>query len=261
MLEKSKKKSKVNGRISTLLTIIGVLVFVFSGYKLITLGWVYYHNHQILSEVQKVYVQHEPVVEEVLEELEIGRIRSQFIELQEINEDIIGWISIDGTKVNYPILQASDNAFYLTHNYEKEYTTAGSIFMDYRNNLETDNPNTIVYGHRMRDNSMFNSLKDFLEEDFFNDHGTISFDTMYESYEAEVFAAYSTTTDFDYIQTNFELGTDYLTLVHQMKQQSKFDKDIEIGMDDQIITLSTCDYLLDPNKGRLVVHAKLTKRN
>lgn len=256
MLAKSKSKMKI----SNILTVIAVLVFAFSAYKLVTIALVYYHNHQILAEVQEVYKQHEPAEEEILTELKPGEMRSQFVELQEINQDIVGWVSIDGTKINYPILQANDNDFYLTRNYEKEETLAGSIFMDYRNDVAIDNPNTIVYGHRMRDNSMFQSLTGFLEEDFFYNHGTIRYDTMYESYEAEVFAAYNTTTDFDYIQTDFALGTDFLTLVHQMKQKSKFDKEVEIGMDDQIITLSTCDYMLDPNKGRLVVHAKLVKR-
>lgn len=255
-----KSEKRPRKKISIIVTIVAVLVFGYSLYRLIDIGIMYYHNKQILTEVQEVYDTLPTEQADSSIKIEERKVRQQFIDLQEINEDIVGWISIEDTKINYPILQTNDNIHYLDRNYKEEYTPAGSIFMDYRNDVSEYDPNVVVYGHRMRDNSMFNSLTYFLEEDFFNNHGTIQFDTMYESYDAEVFAAYNTTTDFDYIQTDFQLGTDFLTLVHQMKQKSKFQKDIDIGMDDQIITLSTCDYMLDPDKGRLVVHAKLVKR-
>src|SRR5699024_3859127 len=90
------------------------------------------------------------------------------------------------TKIDYPILQAEDNDYYLNRNYKREDTPAGSIFVDYRNNVAEENRNTIVYGHRMKDDTMFNSLTKYLDEDFLKDHQTIKYDTMYGSYDAEV---------------------------------------------------------------------------
>lgn len=108
---------------------------------------------------------------------------------------------------------------------------------------------------------MFNSLKNFLDKDFFDSHKIVKFDTLYESYDAEVFAVYNTTTDFDYIQTDFSSEEAFESLLDEIQKKSKYHTDIDLTADDQIITLSTCDYLLDPNKGRLVVHAKLVKKS
>lgn len=190
-----------------------------------------------------------------------GEVREQFNELKEVNHDILGWITVDNTKINYPILQSEDNEYYLTRNYEREESIAGSVFMDYRNDITDYNSNIILYAHWMKDDSMFNGLDKFLDEDFFYNHEAIYFDTMYESYQAEVFSVYNTTTDFNYIQTEFDHQHEYGSLLTEIKQKSKYDTDIELGMEDQIITLSTCDYMLDPDKGRLVVHAKLIKRD
>lgn len=246
--------------LTNIITVVCIIVFAYSLFHLVKIGYMYYQNHQVLSEVQDVYgdLESEPP-----SSIEFGerKIRSQFEELQQINEDIVGWISIDDTKIDYPILQAPDNDYYLSRNYEHSETAAGSIFMDYRNDVKEYEPNVVVYGHRMKDNSMFNSLKDFLDEDFFYDHGTIQYDTMYDSYDAVVFSAYSTTTDFNYIETDFEGPLEYFTLLSKMQAESKFDTEMEFDIDDQIITLSTCDYMLDPNEGRLVVHAKLIKRD
>ena len=132
--------------------------------------------------------------------------------------------------------------------------------MDYRIDISAHNPNTILYGHRMKDGSMFEELNKFLDKDFFDNHKVVKFDTLYESYDAEIFAVYKTTTDFDYIQTNFTSDEDYGLLLEEIRENSLYQSDIQINEDDQILTLSTCDYELDPREGRLVVHAKLVKK-
>jgi len=132
--------------------------------------------------------------------------------------------------------------------------------MDYRNNVEEENRNTIVYGHRMKDDTMFNSLTNYLDEEFFKEHQTINYDTMYGSYDAEVFAAYYTTTDFDYIQTDFDSNEEYAGFLNEVEDKSEIQADFDVNADDQIVTLSTCDYTLDPDEGRLVVHAKIVNK-
>ncbi len=261
--EKSGSRMKKN--LSRLLTMGCIAVFIYAGHGLYSIFMEYYKNRQALADVQQIYYQFDEEVPievastEDMSEQQI--IRPQFTELQEINQDIVGWVSIEGTPLDYPILQSDDNDYYLNRNYKKEYSIAGSIFMDYRNDASLNTQNTIIYGHRMKDNSMFNSLKNFLDKDFFDSHKIVKFDTLYESYDAEVFAVYNTTTDFDYIQTDFTTDEEFESLLNEIHEKSKYHTNVELTADDQIITLSTCDYILDPNKGRLVVHAKIVKKS
>lgn len=228
-----------------------------------SIGLEYYHNHKVMKEAQALFLPDTTPKEELVNYYTENHreIRPQFDELLKINEDVVGWISIDDTKINYPIVQGDDNFQYLTRNYKNEDSLAGSIFMDYRNDVNFGNMNMIVYGHNMKDGSMFKELHKFLEEDFFYAHPEIYVDTLYDRFQAEVFSAYYTTTDFNYIQTDFASLNEYGALLEKMKNESTFETDIEVDETDQIITLSTCDYTLDPQKGRLVVHAKLTKEN
>ena len=255
MSDKKQQPSRRKKIISRIITIVSLSVFVYSVYALGSIFYDYYHNRQVLAEVQDIY---ETI--EVPENVTYGEFRSQFYDLHEINEDIVGWITINDTKIDYPILQAEDNDYYLNRNYKREDTPAGSIFMDYRNNVAEENRNTIVYGHRMKDDTMFNSLTKYLDEDFLKDHQTVSYDTMYGSYDAEVFAAYYTTTEFDYIQTEFASDQEYGDFLQEVQDKSEIETDFDVGEEDEIVTLSTCDYTLDPDEGRLVVHAKVVNK-
>lgn len=263
-MEKSRrtiqKKSPLKKFMSRVFTIVCLAVFIYSAYSLVSIFMGYHKNRQVLADAQEIYYDFSDV--EIAEEEEIveGEIRPQFADLQSINSEIRGWISIEDTQINYPILQAENNEDYLNRNYKGDKSIAGSIFMDYRIDIGAHNLNTILYGHRMKDGSMFEELNKFLEKDFFDNHKVVKFDTLYESYDAEIFAVYKTTTDFDYIQTNFTSDEDYGLLLDEIRENSLYHSDIKINEDDQILTLSTCDYELDPREGRLVVHAKLVKK-
>jgi sortase B len=244
---------------SRAITIVCLAVFIYSAYSLISIYLDYQNNRQVLADAQEIYYEFSDV-EIVEEDLEDGEIRPQFNDLQSINNEIVGWVSIEDTQINYPVLQAENNEDYLNRNYKGDHSIAGSIFMDYRIDIGAHNQNTILYGHRMKDGSMFEELTKFLNEDFFDNHQVVKFDTLYESYDAEIFSVYQTTTDFDYIQTEFAADGDFGLLLDEIRENSLYHTDIQINEDDQIITLSTCDYELDPREGRLVVHAKLVKK-
>lgn len=249
-MAKQTKQKKIFHHITTLFILA---VFLFSAVKVMTILKEYKDNRQVLAEVQEIYVQSDR------EEANDGEIRSQFYHLQDINQDIIGWIEIEGTAINYPILQTADNDFYLNQNYLKEEARAGSIFLDYRNSIESFGKNTIIYGHRMKDGSMFAGLKKYLDRDFAREHSIILLDTLYESIELEVFAAYRTTTDFYYIDTDFSDDEEYSDFIDAIQEKNSIQTDVVINSDDSIVTLSTCDYGLDSEDGRLVVHAKVIK--
>ncbi|AMM99148.1 class B sortase [Bacillus pumilus] len=237
------------------LTIVCLGVFIYSGSAIGLELFGYYQNRQVLAKAQTMYG-HEQGMNE---NRESGTIRTSFDELRKVNDDIVGWINMKDTMIQYPIVQSRDNAFYLTRNYLKNDTRAGSIFMDYRNDVLHESPNTVVYGHRMRDGSMFAGLTNYLKEDFFDEHRTFQYDTLYQSYEAEIFAVYETTVDFDYIQTDFQDLGEYAHYLQSVRKKSIYQTKTDVSTDDLILTLSTCDHVLAPKNGRLVVQAKLKK--
>lgn len=226
-------------------------------YSLLNLGSISYDyltNRMVLADVKEIYYQ------DVDPDTINNTTETAFADLLAINEDIVGWINVEDTLIDYPVLQSEDNDYYLTRNYKEEETRAGSIFLDYRTDITSAPKHTILYGHRMKDASMFSGLTKFLEEDFFEDPPSMYFDTLHDQYDIEVFAAYQTHTDFYYIETEFKDDQDYGQFLTEIQAKSTFRSDVEVTAEDQIITLSTCDYSLDPTEGRLVVHGKLVKR-
>ncbi|MCM3147895.1 class B sortase [Bacillus sp. FSL W8-1143] len=238
-----------------MLTIVCLGVFIYSGSAIGLELFGYYQNRQVLAKAQTMYG-HEQGMNESRGP---GTIRTSFDELRKVNDDIVGWINMKDTMIQYPIVQSRDNALYLTRNYLKNDTRAGSIFMDYRNDVLHESSNTVVYGHRMRDGSMFAGLTNYLKKDFFDEHRTFQYDTLYQSYEAEIFAVYETTVDFDYIQTDFRDLGEYAHYLQAVRKKSIYQTKTDVSTDDLILTLSTCDHVLAPKNGRLVVQAKLKK--
>lgn len=246
---------------SSFVTLFYIVVFLYSGFSLVKYLYTYYEATQSLKEVQEIY---ETTLESIDEKegslTEEFTIRPQFRDLQEVNQQIVGWISVDGTKVDNPILQADNNAFYLNHNFKDDYSRAGSIFMDYRNDVMHMNRNTILYGHAMKNGTMFGSLKNYLKQDYAKAHRTIYLDTLYEGYDVEVFAAYETTIDFYYIETEFQTDEAFSHFIEEVNKRSVIKMGVEVSVDDQIVTLSTCKDFFASNEKRIVVQGKLVKR-
>lgn len=235
-----------------------IAVFLFSLIKLGGIGFGYVQSEQVMKEIQEQYKGN---LQETKAAASGNTVRPQFQNLLDINPNIVGWLTIDNTKIDYPILQSSDNSHYLNRNYKEDTSKSGSIFMDYRNQADSLDKHTIVYGHQMKDGSMFGQLDKFLDEDFFSQHKEFQFDTIYESYRVEIFSVYVTTTDFNYIQTDFSTDEAYMDFMEVIKEKSKMPTNIQITEKDNIITLSTCNDLQDPEAGRFVLHGKLTKIN
>ena len=179
---------------------------------------------------------------------------SKYEQLLEINKDVVGWINVPNTKIDYPIMQSYDNLYYLDKTINLEKNRAGSIFMDFRNSGDGQDKHTIIYGHHMRDGTMFKGLIKYENEDFFNNQNIIQVDTLFEEQKWEVFCAYVTGIDFDYLRTHFNTPDEYTTFLTMIQEKSLFPSDVVLTENDQILTLSTCTY--DYNEARLVVHAK-----
>lgn len=241
-----------------------VLVFVFSGGKTISLTIEEKHNSQLMADAQALYKDSDSqsTVTTAANDgvvIDGSEYREAFSDLKNVNSDIVGWLTIPDTKIDYPILKTDNNSFYLTHNYQKESYAAGSLFMDYRNTSELTDPNTIIYGHSMRNKTMFGQLVNYLDKSFFDAHQTISFDSMVLSYDVKIFAVYETTTDNDYIQTEFNNQEAFQSYLAKAQADSLYQTEVAVNSDSRILTLSTCDKDYAAN-GRIVVQGLLVPK-
>ena len=183
------------------------------------------------------------------------RVEKEEENLYDKYEDYRGWIKIDNTNINYPIVQGKDNSFYLDKDINKNYLSSGSIFMNYLNNRFNDE-NTVLFGHHMRNKTMFAQLKKYKEKEFFYGDNDIVIEVENDKVlKYKVFSAYVTDSKDNYIKTNFDDKDQYKEFLEDIKNKSQYKSDIDVNENDKIITLSTCSY--EFNDARMVVHGKL----
>ncbi len=179
-------------------------------------------------------------------------------ELAARNPDFIGWLSIEGTALNYPVMQRkSDKDYYLRRNFDGGYSYYGTPYMDEQCDLALSD-NLIIYGHNMDNGTMFAELRFYTDPEYFKAHPVIRFDTLQEYGEWQVLAAFKTTADdkgFGYHRfIQAETPEEYSEFVAKCKQLSFYDTGVIAQYGEQLLTLSTCEYTRD--HGRLVVVAK-----
>lgn len=180
-------------------------------------------------------------------------------ELKEKNSDTVGWINVNNTNINYPFVQTKDNSYYLNHSFDKKYNEAGWVFLDYRNNKEINNKNTILYAHSRLDKTMFGSLSKVLKSSWYNnkDNHIIRLSTDTENTLWQIFSVYKIPEENYYITTNFNNNEEYNKFLNTIKQRSIHNFNTNLDTNDKILTLSTCY----SDTERTVVHAKLIKRS
>lgn len=178
-------------------------------------------------------------------------------ELKKQNNETVGWIQVKGTNINYPFVQHSDNSYYLSHDFSKNKNNAGWLFLDYRNNINQMNKNTIIYGHGRLDKTMFGSLKNIFKSDWLNDQDNyvIFISTEKENTMWQVFSTYRIKTTSDYLRINFQNDNDYQNFLDMITKRSEHNFNTPINTNDNILTLSTCYN----NEKKVVLHAKLIK--
>lgn len=188
----------------------------------------------------------------------LERMRAGIASLAQINPDIYGWISVEGTNIDYPLVQGEDNDYYLDHAYTGEFLPNGSIFVDYRNYEDiTKNFNTVMYGHNITTGAMFHDVEKFIkDESYFNDV-TINICTNDGIFIYEPFSVYKTRYDYNYFKTGFKSTDAFLAFCEEIKGNSKLEKEMTFTETDRIITLSTCTNII--NSERYALHAKLIK--
>lgn len=180
-----------------------------------------------------------------------------FTELSRVNSDVVAWLIVDSTNINYPIVKTSDNDFYLNHNFNKINDSNGWTFMDYRNSGNMDDENTIFYGHNLMNKTSFGSISSIFTDKWYkNSNHSIVVVTANGRFTYKIFSVYYSEPDSSYLQTNYNDSEQYLEFLNTLKSKSKYNFKEELNANDKIITLSTCT---DDNKGRKVVHARLIK--
>jgi len=198
------------------------------------------------------------VSETIIENVEDEKVEYNvdFEKLKEINNQIVAYLKVNGTKIEYAVVQAKDNDYYLRRDLDKKYNVGGSIFVDYKNKLDGTDKNIVIYGHNIKDGSMFGTLKNILDEEWYNNEENyiINLTTEKEELKYQVFSVYKIENEDYYIDTEFKKD-EFKKFVKTLKNRSIKDFETEVTEDDCILTLSTC---ADNNKYRVVLHAKKT---
>ncbi|WP_073184689.1 class B sortase [Anaerosphaera aminiphila] len=241
--------------LGTLLVLFALLVLGINGFN-------HYREKQLIKELRtKMQIEEMRIDTQMSESKGInpeqsgeGAMLLKFEQLFIENNDLVGWIRIPGTTVDYPVLQFIDNDYYLNKDYHGNKSKAGSVFMDYRNSSDAKGFNTILYAHHMANGFMFGDLIKYKDEKFFIEHPTINFDVLNREWEWEIFSVYVTDVGFYYIDTNFPTKEKKLDFIKSIRERSMFESDVHVGTEDHILTLSTCTYEFD--NARFVVHAK-----
>lgn len=179
-----------------------------------------------------------------------------FEKLKEINNDTVGWLTVNNTKIDYPVVQSTDNDYYLYRDYYKNKNRHGWIYMDYRNNIEDLSDNTIIFGHNLANQKMFGTLRYVTNPSWYkkSSNQIITFNTTKANMKWQIISIYKIPVTNDYLVANFASSKDKLNFLDMITQRSIYDFNATYDENTKIITLSTCS---NGSKDRLVVHAKL----
>ena len=198
------------------------------------------------------------------EDVEVPDVLPEYQAILNKNQRLIGWVKIDDTIIDYPVMQTVNNEYYLDHNFNQEEDRNGCIFMDYQCDVIKGCDNIILYGHHMKSGKMFGTLNKYSQEKYYEEHPVIQFDTIYEKGEYQVMYVFRSKVyseedvNFKYYQfINAVSEKEFNSYLNEMAALSLYDTGVTAAYGDKLLTLSTCDY--QENKGRFVVVAKKIK--
>ena len=246
--KKSKKSIVIKKIISLILFLFFITLFVVSGLKIINYMKDEKSNEKIFDDIYKNIKIEENNTDDT------AKYNIDFASLKEKNSDTVGFIKVNGTDIEHIVVKGKDNSYYLNHNFEKHENSAGWIFADYHNKLDGTDKNIIIYGHNMRNNTMFGTLKNILNKDWQENEENkfITFITENETSIYEVFSVYQIEAEDYYMKVDFAKG-EFKKYIDNMNSRSKYNFNVDVTEEDNILTLSTC---ANNNKYRVILHAK-----
>lgn len=256
MEEKKKEKKKIDV-VSMIIMLVAVVMFLFSGYKL----WGIFSEYQKGSSEYNALQQ--DMVQQIILELPEGLkeedayklFKVDFESLTAINSDVIGWIRFDHPEeINYPVVAGVDNAKYLNRTFEGKYNSAGSLFTDMNNSRLFTDRNTFIYGHNMKNGSMFSKLREYKSKEFCEENPYFYIytpDGMVSKYE--IFATCIVKDTSETYTKWYNNDAEFLEYVNYVRRVALYQTDVEVEATDKMVSLSTCTNVRDDE--RLVVHA------
>ena len=232
-------------KVTRILSIIFIILIVYSSYHII----IWYKdnkNNSLIKEKIKKYI-------EIDEDNSIYKI--DFNSLKEKNNDTIAYLRVNNTNIDYIVVKGNDNKYYLKHNFDKESNISGWIFMDHRNKYDGNDKNLIIYGHNMRDGSMFGTLKNIITKEWYQnkDNHLITLINEQGEEQYQVFSTYSIKVEDYYITTDFKNDDEYAKFLNKLKSRSVYDYNVSLKDTASILTLSTCS---SNGAKRMVLHAR-----
>ena len=188
---------------------------------------------------------------------DVDLISVNFDELLKTNNETKGWLKVNNTNINYPFVQHKDNNYYLKHTYNKKSNGGGWVFLDYRNNANFEDFNTIIYGHGRKDKTIFGTLGKVLKKGYIDkkENQFVLLSTPTKNMTYQIFSAYTIPNTSDYIKTEFTSDKEKEKFIEMITSRNELDIDVNVSKDDKILTLSTCHN----HEVKMVVHAKLVK--
>ncbi len=245
-----------------IMLVVCVIVFVYSGFHLFN---IYKNNYDEKTEIDGIK---EVIgVPKADDTKNLTKFSVDFEALRQTNPDIVAWVVVENTSISYPVVQGSDNDYYLDHTFEKKENYAGSIFLDYRVNSDFTSKNSFVYGHNVLHGTMFAELENYTEKSYFDEHPYIYLYTPDGNYKLEVFSAYIDLASSDSYQMNFNSDAEYLSYLDYIIEKSVHQREgMTINAQDNIVTLYTCSYESGQNpdntdaeyiNDRYFIHAKI----
>ena len=218
------------------LCVIFLSIFVYSGYKLIST----LHEYKVAEDTY-------------------NKISSDYVSTKKECQDVVGWLYSENTVINYPVVQAEDNFYYLHRFIDGTYNASGSLFLDCTCYGDFSGKNTVLYGHNMNDGSMLASIRNYKDQEYYNEHPVMYLNTPTQNYKIEIFSAYTTDAESDTYKMFFESEDDFARQLDDWRVQSLVATNVDVSVDDRVITLSTCTY--DFYNARFVIQGKLTPVN
>ncbi len=263
--KKKKKQSRFGKTVNRIITIVAVLVLLVAGALCVKYFVDLYQSKNQTQELAELVTDSEESYP-----AEPAWVQPKYRALYNENNDFVGWITVPNTAINHPVVQGSDNEYYLRRDFYKQYLRRGTIYMDYRNDPENLNVNTILYGHNYLDSTMFSDLEKYKDIEFYKTAPVIEFNTIYADHKWKVFAVFLTTASpeldnnyvFNYIYP-FMTESSFAEFIDEVAKRSLYDTGVEVLPTDKILTLSTCTRDMDitsrQENARCVVMARLVR--
>jgi sortase B len=239
-----KKKNNKRNIIIKIIMFICLIVLIYSIYNII--DW---HLANNKTEI----IQEE--IKEIIDDTSKDKNDIDFVSLKKKNKEIVAYLKVPGTKIDYVVVKGKDNSYYLKHNLYKQSSVAGWIFMDYHNKLDGNDKNIVIYGHNTYNGTMFGTLRNVIKKSWYENIDNHTFNLVLENEVVtyQVFSTYSIKVEDYYINTKFKNNNEFDKFVKTLKRRSVYNYNVEVNGEDSILTLSTCT---GGGKSRMVLHAK-----